>query len=365
MRGPAQKQEDDENNNMNTIEIDGSTGEGGGQILRTSLALAMCTGRPLAMHHIRAKRRKPGLMRQHLTCVQAAESICGAKVDGAEPGSQVLHFEPGAVRSGDYNFNIGSAGSCTLVLQTVLPALMLAHGPSQVSLTGGTHNPMAPPYHFIDRSFAPLLRRLGVGIELSLRRHGFYPAGGGEMSAHIQPAAYGLTPFDLTERGPRLQAYAECLAPALPRSVTERELAVLADKLGWPREQLLTVSVRQNEGPGNALMATLVHEHVTEVATVFGEKGISAERVANDLVRAVRHHQLSDAALGQHLADQWMLPLALAVSTRGGEASFSCTELTQHASTNIGVIERFLPVRFGVDQTAATTMVKVVRDPKC
>jgi RNA 3'-terminal phosphate cyclase (ATP) len=123
--------------------------------------------------------------------------------------------------------------------------------------------------------------------------------------------------------------------------------------------------VRQNEGPGNALMATLVHEHVTEVATVFGEKGISAERVANDLVRAVRHHQLSDAALGQHLADQWMLPLALAVSTRGGEASFSCTELTQHASTNIGVIERFLPVRFGVDQTAATTMVKVVRDPKC
>jgi RNA 3'-terminal phosphate cyclase (ATP) len=268
------------------------------------------------------------------------------------------------VNAGDYSFNIGSAGSCTLVLQTVLPALMLAHGPSQVSLTGGTHNPMAPPYHFIERSFAPLLRRLGVGIELRLRRHGFYPAGGGEMSAHIQPAQGGLMHFDLTERGARLQAYAECLAPALPRSVTERELAVLADKLGWPREQLLTVAVRQNEGPGNALMATLVHEHVTEVATVFGEKGISAERVANDLVKAVRQHQLSDAALGPHLADQWMLPLALAVSTRGGAARFSCTELTQHASTNIGVIEGFLPVRFEVEATGATTLVRVGSVPE-
>jgi RNA 3'-terminal phosphate cyclase (ATP) len=346
---------------MNTIEIDGSTGEGGGQILRTSLALAMCTGRPLTIHHIRAKRRKPGLMRQHLTCVQAAVAICGGKADGAEPGSQSMHFEPGAVRAGDYNFNIGSAGSCMLVLQTVLPALMLAGGASTVSLTGGTHNPMAPPYHFIERSFAPLVRRLGAGIELSLRRHGFYPAGGGEMSAHIQPAADGLTPFDLTERGARLQAYAECLAPALPRSVTERELSVLADKLGWPREQLLTVPVRQNEGPGNALMATLVYEHVTEVATVFGEKGISAERVANDLVKAVRQHQASDAALGPHLADQWMLPLALAVAARGGAASFSCSELTQHASTNLGVIERFLPVRFEVEATSATPRVRVDR----
>jgi RNA 3'-terminal phosphate cyclase (ATP) len=302
----------------------------------------------MAIHHIRAKRTKPGLMRQHLTCVQAAVAICGGKVEGAEPGSQTLHFEPGAVRAGDYSFNIGSAGSCTLVLQTVLPALMLAGGPSQVSLTGGTHNSMAPPYHFIERSFAPLLRRLGADIELSLRRHGFYPAGGGEMSASIQPVPGGLVPFDLTERGARLQAYAECLAPALPRSVAERELAVLADKLGWPREQLLTVPVRQDEGPGNVLMATLVHEHVTEVATVFGEKGISAERVANDLIKAVRQHQVSEAALGAHLADQWMLPLALAVSARGGSASFSCTELTQHASTNIGVIERFLPLRFDV-----------------
>jgi RNA 3'-terminal phosphate cyclase (ATP) len=158
---------------MNLIELDGSTGEGGGQILRSALALAMCTGQPMRIQHIRAKRPKPGLMRQHLTCVQAAVAVCGAKVEGAELGSQTLVFEPGAVRAGDYAFNVGTAGSCTLVLQTVLPALMLCAAPSRVQLTGGTHNPMAPPFHFLERSFAPLLRRLGVGLELALRRLGF------------------------------------------------------------------------------------------------------------------------------------------------------------------------------------------------
>lgn len=168
----------------------------------------MCTGQPLAIQRIRAKRPKPGLMRQHLTCVQAAVAVCGAKVEGAELGSQTLVFEPGPVRAGDYAFNVGTAGSCTLVLQTVLPALMLCAEPSRVSLSGGTHNPMAPPFHFLERSFAPLLRRLGVGLDLELRRLGFYPAGGGELSAVVRPTAGGLLPFDLTDRGP-VQEYAE------------------------------------------------------------------------------------------------------------------------------------------------------------
>ncbi len=336
---------------MDLIELDGSTGEGGGQILRTSLALSMCTGRPMAIQRIRAKRPKPGLMRQHLTCVQAAVAVCGAKVEGAELGSQDLVFEPGPVRAGDYAFSVGTAGSCTLVLQTVLPALMLCAESSRVSLSGGTHNPMAPPFHFLERSFAPLLRRLGVGLDLELRRLGFYPAGGGEVSALVQPAAGGLQPFDLTDRGPVQEAYAECFAPALPSSVAVRELAALARALGWSGEQLRTPAVRQDEGPGNVLLATMAYAHVSEVVTVFGRKGVSAAEVAGALVNEVKAYQESDGVLGQHLADQWMLPLALAVLDRDGAASFTCTELTEHATTNIGVIEKFLPVRFDVDLT--------------
>ena len=345
---------------MAPIELDGSTGEGGGQILRTGLALSMCTGQPLAIQRIRAKRAKPGLMRQHLTCVQAAVAVCGGKVEGAELGSQTLIFEPGQVRAGDYAFNVGTAGSCTLVLQTVLPALMLCAQPSRVSLSGGTHNPMAPPFHFLHRSFAPLLRRLGVGLDLELRRLGFYPAGGGEVSAVVQPTGSGLQPFDLTDRGPVQEAYAECFAPALPSFVAVRELAALARELGWSGAQLRTPAVRQNEGPGNALLATMACAHVSEVVTAFGEKGVSAEQVAGTLVKEVKAYQASEGVLGQHLADQWMLPLALAVVERGGAASFTCTELTEHATTNIGVIEKFLPVRFDVAPGNASSCVRVV-----
>lgn len=345
---------------MNVIELDGSAGEGGGQILRTALALSMCSGQALAIQRIRAKRPKPGLMRQHLTCVQAAASICAARVEGAELGSQTLVFEPGEARAGDYTFNVGTAGSCTLVLQTVLPALMLCAEPSRVLLSGGTHNPMAPPYHFLERSFAPLLRRLGVGIELELRRLGFYPAGGGQILATIRPSAAGMTPFDLTDRGPLVEAYAECLAPALPHAVAARELAALQRALGWTGDQLRTPAVRQNEGPGNALLATLVYEHVSEVITGFGEKGVSAEHVASAVAREVTAFQTSDGALGPHLADQWMLPLALAVAAQGGAASFTCSAMTEHATTNMGVIERFLAVRFEAQPSGSDWRVGLV-----
>ena len=344
---------------MERIELDGSAGEGGGQILRTALSLSMYTGRPMVIERIRAKRSKPGLMRQHLTSVQAAVAVCGGQVEGAELGSQTLVFEPGQVRAGEYMFNVGTAGSCTLVLQTVLPALMLADGESRITLGGGTHNPMAPPFHFLERSFAPLLRRLGVGLELELRRLGFYPAGGGEFITTIRPAAEGPQPFDVNERGPVMDAYAECLAPALPSAVASRELAAIGRTLGWEGEQLRTPAVRQDEGPGNALLATLAYANVTEVITAFGEKGVSAETVAGTAAREAQKYLASDGALGPHLADQWLLPLALAVDARGGKAMFTCSEITEHTSTNIGVIEQFLPVRFEVESVDGRASVRV------
>ncbi len=328
------------------IDIDGSIGEGGGQVLRTALALSMCTGQPFRLTKIRAGRSKPGLMRQHLTCVNAAAEICGAEVQGAELSSQSLTFVPGVVRAGDYSFKVGTAGSCTLVLQTVWPALMLADAPSHLQLGGGTHNPMAPPFHFLERSYAPLLRKLGARAELKLRRMGFYPAGGGDMEATIWPAGDQLQPFDLNERGAQMEAFAECFAPALSRSVAQRELQHLGAGLGWSEQQLREGSSRQNEGPGNALLATLIHENLSEVFTAFGEKGVSAEDVSREVLSEVRSYQASEAALGPHLADQWALPLALAVWKRGGEASYTCTELTPHATTNFEVIEHFLPVSF-------------------
>lgn len=341
------------------IELDGSQGEGGGQILRTGLALAMATGRPLAIGNIRARRPKPGLMRQHLACVNAAAQVSDARVEGAELGSPLLRFVPGSVRAGDYRFAVASAGSCMLVLQTVLPALLLAGGPSRIALGGGTHNPMAPPFHFLERAFAPLVRRLGADLQLVLHRCGFYPAGGGSVDVVIVPAAAMLKPFDLLARGALQDAFAECLAPGLPRHVATRELDTLGAAMGWSGEQLRSGVVRQNEGPGNALMATLAYEHITEVFAGFGEKTLSAEQVAHRLVKEVRAFQKSEAAVGPHLADQLALLLALAAWQSGQAAAFSCSELTEHTRTNCAVIERFLPVRFAIERGDRAAMVRV------
>ncbi|WCM92630.1 RNA 3'-terminal phosphate cyclase [Acidovorax sp. NCPPB 2350] len=342
--------------------LDGSHGEGGGQILRTGLALAMVTGRPLRIDRIRAGRPKPGLMRQHLACVHAAVEVCGGQAEGAEPGSQALRFTPGAVRPGEYRFPISGAGSCMLVLQTVLPALMLAQAPSRVQLTGGTHNPMAPPFDFLALAFAPLVRRLGAGLELALRRRGFHPAGGGEVLATIGPAAAGLTPFDLLERGPCRQAWAEAVVPGLARSVAQRELEALRRHLGWDagrQDMLRTAPARQNEGPGNALLAMLDHGEVTEVFCALGGRGIPAEQVAHTLAEEVRAFQRGTGAVGPHLADQWMLPLALAVWRSGRRAAYTATEITPHTRTHAELIPRGLPVRIAITQQAGAARIDI------
>lgn len=320
------------------LELDGSEGEGGGQVLRTALSLSICTGTPFHIANIRAKRKTPGLMRQHLTAVRAAAEICGATVEGDRAGSQTLVFAPGPVRGGDYSFSIGTAGGCTLVFQTVLPALLRADAPSRIELQGGTHNPFAPPFHFLERAFLPLLRRMGAEVSLELQRFGFYPAGGGGLTAHIAPAS-GLRPLILEERGPRVQAYAESFIAALPVHIARRELDVVGKRLGWGAEQLHLRGLPNDQGPGNALLLTLAHEQVTEVFSGFGEKGVSAETVAERVTDQMRRHLASGAAVGPYLADQLLLPLALA-----GGGSFTTAQPSQHAVTNAGVIRRFLDV---------------------
>lgn len=326
------------------IIIDGSQGEGGGQILRTSLALSILTKQPVRIEHIRAKRAKPGLLRQHLTAVQAAVAVSDGQAEGAEIGSRALTFSPGEVKSGDYHFAIGTAGSCTLVLQTILLPLLQADRESTVTITGGTHNPSAPPIDFLQHAFLPLLKRMGANVEVELRKYGFYPVGGGEIIARIQPCPT-LQGIELCERGERRQSFAEAYIANLPVHIADRELQTIGDLMNWQEEQLFVRGLSQQSGPGNVMTLTLEHEHVTEVFTGFGERGVPAEAVAKTACKEALDYIASNAAVGPHLADQLLLPLALA-----GSGRFTMPAPTQHFTTNAAVIEKFLPVRIGVEQ---------------
>ncbi|MDR2187162.1 MAG: RNA 3'-terminal phosphate cyclase [Azonexus sp.] len=324
---------------MKQIELDGSRGEGGGQILRTALSLSMITGRPFVIERIRAGRKKPGLLRQHLTAVQAASAICGARTEGATPGSERLSFQPGPIRAGDYRFAIGSAGSCTLVLQTVLPALWFADGPSTLAVSGGTHNPAAPPADFLIRSWQPLMQRMGVTLDIELRRHGFYPAGGGEVRATTAPVT-AWRPLDLEDRGALCRISATGIVAGIAADVARRETARAASQLGALAEELRVLPA--SEGPGNTLLLTLEYEKVTEIFSACGERGLPAETVADRAAAEARQYRDSAAAVGQHLADQLLLPVALA-----GQGRFTTDVLSPHLKTNGQIIESFLPLRFG------------------
>lgn len=324
-------------------------GEGGGQILRTALALSLVLGRPFRIERLRAGRRRPGLRRQHLACVLAAAEIGRAQVEGAALNSQALSFNPTTLRPGDYRFHIGSAGSTTLVVQTVLPALLVANGRSTLVVTGGTHNPLAPPFRFLEKAFLPLLRRMGGRVEARLERPGYAPRGGGKIALDVTPAL-GLKPFRLEERGPLCQRQATATVAGLPRHIAERELAVVAERLGWPDAALRVREESPEFGPGNVLSIELTHEHVTEVFTGFGERGVRAETVAERTLGEARRYLAADVAAGPHLADQLLLPLALA-----GGGSFTTLAPTRHTLTNWEVIRHFLDLELAIDQTGANT----------
>jgi RNA 3'-terminal phosphate cyclase (ATP) len=316
------------------LSIDGSYGEGGGQIIRTSLALSLITGRPFRVFNVRARREKPGLQRQHLTAVTAAAAIGTARVEGAHIGSKEFTFEPGAITPGEYKFSIGTAGSTMLVLQAVLPPLLLADAPSLLLFEGGTHNIMAPPFEFIQKSFLPLVNRTGPTVTVELQRYGFYPPGGGRFNVYVEPAAE-LRRLDLVERGAILSERARALCVNLPAHVGERELAVASEQLGWTPDQLQLETSTNAISPGN----------LTEVFTGIGERGVPAERIASRAIHEAKRYLDAGAPVGQHLADQLLIPMALA---RGG--SYTTQTPTMHTTTNIEVIKKFLPVEITTTQ---------------
>ena len=349
------------------LTIDGSQGEGGGQVLRSSLTLALVTGRPFIIEKIRAGRKKPGLLQQHLTAVRAAAEVSNAEVEGAAFRSRRLVFRPGPVRSGGYAFRIGTAGSATLVLQTVLPALLLAEGESTLFLEGGTHNPFAPPVDFLEKAYLPLVNRLGPQVEVRLVRPGFYPAGGGEFTVHVRPAIEtrsvseegGSLPLrhrpqlgrlELLERGAVVARRVRVLLARLPRHIAERECRTIARQAGWDEAACTIDEIREARGPGNAVTIELEAEHVTEVFTGFGKVGVPAEDVAKEALSQAEEYLTAGVPVGKHLADQLMLPLGVGAFLGTGGGVFRSMDLSQHATTHLEILRRFLEIETRVER---------------
>lgn len=348
-----------------TVVLDGSEGEGGGQILRTSTALAAICGVPLRIDKIRAGRPRPGLARQHLTAMNAIQRVSLGTMQGASLGSKSLEFLPQQIQGGVYHFRIGTAGSATLVFQTILPALLTANQSSRVSIEGGTHNQWAPPVDFLQKSFLPLLSQMGAAVQSRLLRHGFHPAGGGQVDFEISPVN-NLQRFKLLDRGQLVDRRICIRISNLPLNIAEREQQRLIRKLKWKPEEVVIEPV-ESAGPGNVLLAELQFENVTEVITAFGRLGTSAEHVADELVHQVNDYLSTEAPVGEYLADQLLLPLALSAAQvtetdaigypRGG--TFRTGPLSKHAMTQIDVIRRFLPVKFQLSEDAGTFIVSV------
>lgn len=321
------------------IRIDGSAGEGGGQVLRTALSLSAITGEAISLERIRVRRPRPGLMRQHLTCARAVAAICDGELTGAELTSQSLTLKPGRPHGGEYRFAIGSAGSVVLLAQAILPVLLFADGPSSVLLEGGTHVDKAPSYEFFERTFLPCVRRMGAEVESALEGIGFYPAGGGRMRLSVKPTRT-WSQLTLTERGKLQGARVTAVGSGLNQAILDDELRLFQAGLGEDAPAFQSSrSMVMSPGSGNILLASLAYEQIEETFGTCGSYGVSRESVAKRTSDAVRSYLRQAAPVGPHLADQLLLPMAL-----GAGGSFLTGRLTLHTETNLDILARFLDV---------------------
>ena len=318
----------------NLLQIDGSYGEGGGQILRTSLTMSMLTGTPIQISNIRAKRSKPGLKAQHLACIHAAQTISNAEISGAKPNSQQIIFRPNSIKAGDYHFRIGTAGSTTLLMQTVAPALMTLNKKSTMIFEGGTHTQWAPTYDFIAQAYLPMLKRMGVAIEVNIERYGFYPQGGGQWSATIKPSS-PIQALKVLERGELLSQKAVITCCKIPEHVPKREILTLLPHTQWSAKDFKRQWVNGLAG-GNVISLRLFYENCSEVIDTLGRKGLASHIVANNAAKLLRQYLKTDAPIGEYLADQLLLPMAIA---KGGV--FRTTTPSQHTFSNRKIIEVF------------------------
>jgi RNA 3'-terminal phosphate cyclase (ATP) len=339
------------------VEIDGSRGEGGGQILRTALALAVIGGRKLRMKRIRAGRKRPGLQPQHLACVNAAARLCGgtARAPGGgtlEIGAQELELVPGAPEAWPsvLEIDIGTAGSTTLLVQTILVPALASGRALRATITGGTHNPLAPPFEFLERVFAPHLQAMGAELSLTLEKPGFLPRGGGRIVVEIKPSK--LRPIEILEAGPVAARRAIAIVAGLPRHIAEREVACAQERLADP---VCEIREYEKAGPHNLFMAEVeLASGARELATAHGRKGYPAEDVADDALDMLEDFLEAGVPVGEYLADQLLLPFAVA-----GGGRFRTLPLSLHATTNVETIGHFLDLPIRVDNRDGVTDVVV------
>lgn len=326
------------------LTIDGSYGEGGGQILRTALALSAVFERPVLIEKIRARRRNPGLQAQHLAGVRALAEIAGAEVEGAAVGSVSLQFSPGRVTAGEYRWDVGTAGSISLVLQAILVPLALAPRASRISIMGGTHVPWSPPFPYIEQILLPVLDGMGLRASLMLKRWGFYPKGGGLVEGTVEPST--LHPLTLTARGRLLEIVGLSGAAGVPARVAERQRDRAISRLrplGVPcRIEICQVEARN---PGTIVFLLMQCEGGRAGFSSLGERGKPAERVADEACDQLFAYVRAEGVADPHLADQLLVPMAIAP----GSSSLATTAVTEHLLTNRWVIEQFLPGRIRIE----------------
>lgn len=331
------------------VEIDGAQGEGGGQVLRSALTLSAITGNGVHLYNIRSNRSKPGLMAQHLKSVDAAAAVCKASVDGASMNSTALTFQPSGLRSGRYRFEIGTAGATSLVLQTIFLPLSLTSS-SSVIISGGTHVPWSPCYHYLALHWLPTLQQMGFDAQVDLEQAGFYPSGGGRIQATIRHAS-AISPLRLIERGKLLHVHGISAVANLPTSIADRQkrqaVLRLQKSLDLGTAPELRIQVQQLQSPAKGTFLLLLAEFEAGRCCYFGlgALGKPAERVADEAVDSLLAFLDTDGAIDQYLADQLLIPLSLA----NGPSELRTSRVTPHLLTNAAVLHAFLPTKIEID----------------
>jgi len=331
------------------IEIDGNYGEGGGQILRTALSLSCLYKKPFRIVNIRKGRKRSGLMPQHLLSVRAAQLLSSAEVEGDDTGSTELSFSPHEIKGGDFFFDIGTAGSTSLVLQTLIPALVFLEGKNSVILKGGTHVPYSPSFHYLEGVFIQVLKRLGIDIQLTIESYGFYPKGGGEIRAEIFPAKE-IKPLRVIERGMMSGLRGYSGVGNLPLSIAERQRNALLERIHSQIKDLrcpVDIELLNVSTPGQGTFIFLQSElkHSMAGFTSLGERGKRAETVGEEAAREFINYYHSDAVFDQHLPDQ----IALYLSMCNKESEFTTSCITQHLMTNLWAISLFHEFHYSIE----------------
>lgn len=331
------------------IDIDGSYGEGGGQILRTALSLSCLFKKPFRIFNIRKGRKKPGLMPQHLTCVRAARLLSNAEVKGDHKGSTELLFSPKEVKNGDFFFDIGTAGSTSLVLQTIIPSLVFSKEKTSITLKGGTHVPFSPSFHYVAEVFVSFLKMIGVEIKLSIESYGFYPKGGGKFIADIFPAK-GIKPLRIKERGSILRLKGYSGVGNLPLSIADRQRNSMLEKIYSNIKDIkcpVDIELLNVPTPGHGTFIFLLSESENSIAglTSLGERGKRAEAVGEDAAMEFLGYYSTGAALDSHISDQIVLYLSICKQ----ESIFTTSSITGHLMTNLWVIGLFHEYKYSIE----------------